>query len=448
MDSLAVLFFTPGIFPPPFLSLAAGVGKSTLLANLLGNASISAHLSAASAVASPKRGKAKGAKVASPTAAGAAVASSAGSPSAPPRSPSPFSPTAASASSPPKTLAVTSTVVHILADGVPLAVTLIDSPGYGDVLNVEASFAVYTDYLDQRLRESLAEEESIARPADGSDLRVGGVDVILYFVAPHRLKGLDVELLSRLTHRAPVVPIISKADTLTESELAAFRESVATDLERAGINVFHSPLAVIAGPGGTRDRVYPWGTAHAENTTHSDLPALRRLLLVDGLKDLHVARRACYEAYRTRVLRQRRRGGVARHLATVVRRASLYTAVLLVVLPGMRQVLAEGVLGGAQELSRTVGELLDAAGAARGGRRGSRSDAGGASSAAAVAAAPRRGGGRWWSPRMRGVPQLDRCASCGRLARCLLPRLCCFFGGRRVTCERRGRGGRMVGEKG
>lgn len=394
MGSPAAPLTTPPTSPPP-PPLAAGVGKSTLLANLLGNASISAQLSAASAVASPKRGKVKGAKLASPTAAGSAAAStSAGSPR-PPCPSSPFVPSAASASSPPKTLSVTSTVVHILADGVPLAVTLIDSPGYGDVLNVEASFAVYTDFLDERLRESLAVEESIARPTDGADLRVGGVDVILYFVAPHRLKGLDVELLSRLTHRAPVVPIISKADTLTASELAAFRESVAADLERAGVKVFHPPLAVIAGPDGTRDRVYPWGTAHAENTTHSDLPALRRLLLVDGLKDLHVARRACYETYRTGVLRRRRQGGVARHLATAARRAALYTAVLLVVLPGMRQVLAEGVVGGVQELSRSLAELLDAAGAARGRRRhGTVGGRGAGSTAAAAVAAPHpRGGG-------------------------------------------------------
>lgn len=271
-----------------------------------------------------------------------------------------------------------------------MAVTLIDSPGYGDVLNVEASFSVYTDYLDERLRESLAVEESITRPADGADLRVGGVDVILYFVAPHRLKGLDVELLSRLTHRAPVVPIISKADTLTAPELASFRESVAADLDRAGISVFHPPLAVIAGPGGTRDRVYPWGTAHAENTTHSDLPALRRLLLVDGLKDLHVARRACYENYRTGVLRQRRQGGLARHVTRVVRRVGLYTAVLLVVLPGMRQVLAEGVLDGAQELSHALATLLDTADAAPGGRRRNRGRVGGgqAGSAASTAVVP------------------------------------------------------------
>eukprot|EP00168_Porphyra_purpurea_P010982 TRINITY_DN2752_c0_g1_i3.p5 TRINITY_DN2752_c0_g1~~TRINITY_DN2752_c0_g1_i3.p5 ORF type:complete len:191 (+),score=50.31 TRINITY_DN2752_c0_g1_i3:1554-2126(+) len=128
-------------------------------------------------------------------------------------------------------------------------------------------------------------------------------------------------------------------------------------------------MAVIAGPNGSRDRVYPWGTAHAENTTHSDLPALRRLLLVDGLKDLHVARRACYEAYRTKVLRRRQRRGLFRQLTTVARRAGLYTAVLVVVLPGMRQVLADGVLGGMEELSHSLGELLVSAGAAR-NRRG------------------------------------------------------------------------------
>jgi len=365
-----VLCYAVPTLPCPLSS--AGVGKSTLLANLLGHASIAAQLSAASAGAAAKRDKSKSGKGAKPSASSSAMPLA--SPPSASRS-SPFKPTAAPASSPPKTYSITSTKVRILADGVPLTVTLIDSPGYGDQKNVEASFDVFTKFLDARLQESLEQEQSVTRSAEGGTLRKGGVDVILYFIAPHRLKGLDVELLSRLTHRAPVVPIISKADTLTADELATFRVTIAEDLESAGIQVFHRPLAVISGPNGSRDRVYPWGTAHAENTTHSDLPALRRLLLVDGLKDLHVARRACYEAFRTKVLRQRQRRGLFRQLTTAVRRAGLYTAVLVVVLPGMRQVLAEGVLGGMEELSQNLGELLVSVGAERKRRDAGRSAA-------------------------------------------------------------------------
>jgi Septin len=36
------------------------------------------------------------------------------------------------------------------------------------------------------------------------------VDVCLYFIAPHRLKAIDVEFIKKLADLVPVVPILAK----------------------------------------------------------------------------------------------------------------------------------------------------------------------------------------------------------------------------------------------
>ena len=40
----------------------------------------------------------------------------------------------------------------------------------------------------------------------------------LYFIAPHRMKRIDVEFITTLSEYVVVVPVIAKADTMTQSE--------------------------------------------------------------------------------------------------------------------------------------------------------------------------------------------------------------------------------------
>lgn len=40
----------------------------------------------------------------------------------------------------------------------------------------------------------------------------------LYFIAPHRMKLLDVQFIEKLREHVVVVPVIAKADTMTNSE--------------------------------------------------------------------------------------------------------------------------------------------------------------------------------------------------------------------------------------
>ena len=47
--------------------------------------------------------------------------------------------------------------------------------------------------------------------------------VCLYFIAPHRLKHIDVEFMRRLHKKVNIVPIIAKSDTMTTKEKEEFK---------------------------------------------------------------------------------------------------------------------------------------------------------------------------------------------------------------------------------
>ncbi len=189
-----------------------------------------------------------------------------------------------------------------------LRLTTIDTPGYGDSMHIGESFERVTDHISQRFRSAIELERRPDRPGiDVLDESVG-VDAVLYFIAPHRLKELDITFIRRLHSLATIVPIIAKTDVYTRDELRAFRESVTRRLRNEGIELPCEPFAVICGQyrhsehDGTpsvRGRQYPWGTAFSECDEYSDLPALRKFLLTDGLMDLHSRRRAFYENFRS-----------------------------------------------------------------------------------------------------------------------------------------------------
>lgn len=54
------------------------------------------------------------------------------------------------------------------------------------------------------------------------------VHACLYFIAPtgHSLKPLDIEFMKKLGARVNLIPVIAKADTLTDDELTSFKKRV------------------------------------------------------------------------------------------------------------------------------------------------------------------------------------------------------------------------------
>jgi cell division control protein 11 len=155
--------------------------------------------------------------------------------------------------------------------------------------------------------------------------------------------------MRRLSPRVNVIPVIGKADTLTPSELRAFKRRVMEDIEHYDVPIYNFPYDVEDDDEETvqdnselramlpfaivgseeeieiegepvRARVYPWGIVEVDNPKHSDFSRLRTALLMwvflaglvlpdaDGRRSTHLAdlksltHDVLYETYRTEKL--------------------------------------------------------------------------------------------------------------------------------------------------
>lgn len=123
-------------------------------------------------------------------------------------------------------------------DGFPVEISIVDCPGYGDAIDSTA----WIDRIKEYLRSGYATHyQALGNPPvqDSGGLQHDGlVHVCLYFIAAHRLKGVDLEFMRRLEPHVNLVPIIAKADTMTLAERDAFRRLVLSELKQCGVKIF------------------------------------------------------------------------------------------------------------------------------------------------------------------------------------------------------------------
>ena len=222
-----------------------------------------------------------------------------------------------------------------------LDVTLIDTPGYGD-LTVDTAANRSADKVvaevERRISSHLGKEGMATRegmPLDDEKKYWNElVHLCLFFVSPHRMKRADLELMKRLHRLVPLVVVIAKCDTMTREETKRFKYEVVEELRKGEVETFafdqrtvkevetrhvldlqhqqrangaideydddgggegeggamgsfqplyggsdgRLPWAVMGSDDESR-RQYPWGTAKTTDPRHSELPALRDLLL-------------------------------------------------------------------------------------------------------------------------------------------------------------------------
>ncbi|KAI9820057.1 MAG: hypothetical protein M1826_001047 [Phylliscum demangeonii] len=225
-------------------------------------------------------------------------------------------------------------------EGTRISLTVVDTPGFGDQIDNEASFSEIVGYLERQYDDILAEESRIKRNPRFRDNRV---HALLYFITPtgHGLRELDIELMKRLSPRVNVIPVIGKADSLTPAELAESKKLVMEDIEHYRIPVYNfpydieeddedtveenaelrglMPFAIVGSEesvdmGGRRvtARQYPWGVVEVENPRHSDFMAIKSALLHSHLADLkEITHDFLYENYRTEKLSKSVEGGMS-----------------------------------------------------------------------------------------------------------------------------------------
>lgn len=211
-------------------------------------------------------------------------------------------------------------------DGTVITLSVVDTPGFGDNIDNSKCCHKIIDYLKKQFDEILEEESRVKRNPRFVDNRV---HVALYFIAAtgHGLRELDIEVMTALSSLVNVIPVISKADTLTTSELEYNKKVIMQDITDYNIPIYYFscdpnddecleecmalrelvPFAIVGsnesdkeGHEFVRVRRYPWGMVRIEDTEHSDFIALRSVLFGSHLQELRdITHDVLYEKYRT-----------------------------------------------------------------------------------------------------------------------------------------------------
>ena len=189
----------------------------------------------------------------------------------------------------------------VTENGFTTHLTIVDTPGFGDYTNNQNTWVPIVNYIDEKHRHFMLQEEQ----PDRSRLLDSRVHVCLYFLAPtNRLSELDLRAMQELNTRVNVIPVIAKADSMTQEELILFKTQIRTALDNLGIKVWNPddgvcnrsgwPFAIISSSELVLNergkevlgRQYRWGTVEIENPEYSDFSSLRDTLFSKGMLDL------------------------------------------------------------------------------------------------------------------------------------------------------------------
>ncbi|KAI1845776.1 hypothetical protein JX265_000045 [Neoarthrinium moseri] len=227
----------------------------------------------------------------------------------------------------PKTVTIQSISADIEEAGVRLRLTVVDTPGFGDFVNNDESWRPIVENIEQRYDAYLDAENKVNR----MNIVDNRIHACVYFIQPtgHALKPLDVEVMRRLHTKVNLIPVIAKADTLTDEEIASFKARILADIKHHGIQIFEGPryelddeetiaenneimskvpFAVVGANNEitnaegrkVRGRRYPWGVIEVDNEEHCDFVKLRQMLIRTHMEELKEhTNNNLYENYRT-----------------------------------------------------------------------------------------------------------------------------------------------------
>jgi septin 3/9/12 len=228
----------------------------------------------------------------------------------------------------------TTTTIHpvshtIEENGVRLRLNIVDTPGYGDLINNERCWDPIVKYIKDQHSAYLRKELTAQRERYLQDTRI---HCCLFFIQPsgHALKPIDIVVLKKLSEFVNVVPVIAKSDSLTLEERAAFKERIKAEFQFHNLRMYpyeneeddqdevaHKnhindliPFAVIGSERtvvvngqNVRGRQTKWGVINVEDENHCEFIHLRNFLTRTHLQDLiETTAQIHYESFRAKQL--------------------------------------------------------------------------------------------------------------------------------------------------
>lgn len=122
-------------------------------------------------------------------------------------------------------------------EGHKISLNIIDTPNFANLINCDDDFKIIVDFIRHQFDEVLLEESRVKR---NPRFRDGRIHVLIYMINPtgHGLSDIDVKFLQHVNNLVNIIPIISKADSLTPKELKLNKELILEDLNNYGINFY------------------------------------------------------------------------------------------------------------------------------------------------------------------------------------------------------------------
>ena len=229
----------------------------------------------------------------------------------------------------PKTTSIKTTKVHLFENEVNLTLTLVDTPGFADLIDNYNCSEPILSYINEMYEEYFENESKVNR-LSVEDRRV---HCCLYFISPngHGLKDLDISFMKALHDKVNLIPIIAKADTLSTEELVKYKKQLLEDIRVNSIEIYdfsyefalsdndnamntkfieRLPFGVVGSNNAIQvdgklvhGREYPWGIVDIYNLEHCDFSLLQDVLVryhMQNLKDL--VHTKLYEKFRAQKL--------------------------------------------------------------------------------------------------------------------------------------------------
>ncbi|EKC98436.1 septin ring protein [Trichosporon asahii var. asahii CBS 8904] len=217
----------------------------------------------------------------------------------------------------------------IVENGVRLKLNIIDTPGYGDLVNNDQCWDPIVKYIKDQHSAYLRKELTAMRERFIPDTRI---HCCVFFINPtgHTLKPIDITVLKKLSEIVNVVPVIAKSDSLTLEERAAFKQRIMAELQHHQIRLYPfdgdeldaeeldlnervrnmlpfaivgSERTVVVDGKPVRGRKHRWGVVNVEDETHCEFVYLRNFLTRTHLQDLiETTSQIHYETFRSKQL--------------------------------------------------------------------------------------------------------------------------------------------------
>ncbi|KAL6121229.1 hypothetical protein NUSPORA_01892 [Nucleospora cyclopteri] len=217
-------------------------------------------------------------------------------------------------------------MLNLDCEGVMQRITFIDTPGFNTENDQKIQKSIL-NYIKEQFDAFMTEENKIRRNPKYEDTRV---HCLLYFFPStgNGMKQTDLHFLQQVKSLVNIIPVISKADGLVSSEVAALKDLIREQFKENEIPIFDLENVAIA-PQSILDlklnSMVPFTiingedklkkinhlTIEIDNPHFNDLSSLREVILSSHLESfINLTSEDLYESYRTTILEKAMRENI------------------------------------------------------------------------------------------------------------------------------------------